>query len=52
MDSGSWRGCCLSGVNLATPVYWDKPGSKLGDDDDDNDDDDDDDDDEYHHNPI
>ena len=29
MESGSWRDCCKSGVNLATPVYRDKPGSKL-----------------------
>ena len=29
MESGSWRDCCQSGVNLATPVYGDKPGSKL-----------------------
>ena len=29
MDSGSWRDCCKSGVNLASPVYGDKPGSKL-----------------------
>ena len=29
MESGSWRDCCQSGVNLATPVYEDKPGSKL-----------------------
>ena len=32
MESGSWRDCCQSGVNLATPIYWDKPGSKLDDD--------------------
>ena len=30
MESGSW-----SGVNLVTPIYGDKPGSKLDDDDDD-----------------
>ena len=29
MESGSWRDCCQSGVNPATPVYQDKPGSKL-----------------------
>ena len=31
MESGSWRDCCQSGVNLAmaTPVYGDNPGSKL-----------------------
>ena len=29
MESGSWRDCCQSGVNLATPVYGDKPRSKL-----------------------
>ena len=29
MESGSWRDCCKSGVNLATHVYGDKPGSKL-----------------------
>ena len=29
MESGSWRNCCQSGVNPATPVYGDKPGSKL-----------------------
>ena len=29
MESGSWRDCCYSGVNLATPIYGDKPGSKL-----------------------
>ena len=29
MESGSWRDCCQSGVNLATPVYGDKPGSKF-----------------------
>ena len=29
MESGSWKGCCLSGVNPATPVYGDKAGSKL-----------------------
>ena len=39
MESGSWTSCCQSGVNLATPIYGDKPGSKLGDDDDDDDDD-------------
>ena len=27
MESGSWRDCCKSGVNPATPVYRDKPGS-------------------------
>ena len=26
---GNWRDCCQSGVNLANPVYWVKPGSKL-----------------------
>ena len=35
MKSGSWRDCCQSGVNPATPVYGDKPGLKLDDDDDD-----------------
>ena len=35
MESGSWRDCCQSGVSSATPVYGDKPGSKLGDDDND-----------------
>ena len=29
MESGSWRDCCQSGVNLATPIYGDKPGSKI-----------------------
>ena len=29
MESGSWRDCCQSGVNLATLVYGGKPGSKL-----------------------
>ena len=29
MESGSWRDCCQSGVNPATPIYRDKPGSKL-----------------------
>ena len=29
MESGNLRDCCLSGVNPATPVYGDKPGSKL-----------------------
>ena len=29
LESGSWRNCCQSGVNPATPVYGDKPGSKL-----------------------
>ena len=29
MESGSWRDCCQSGVNLATPIYRDKPRSKL-----------------------
>ena len=29
MESGSWRDCCWSGVNPATPIYGDKPGSKL-----------------------
>ena len=29
MESGSWRDCCQSGLNPATPVYRDKPGSKL-----------------------
>ena len=32
MESRSWRDCCYSGVHLATPVYEDKPGSKLDDD--------------------
>ena len=35
MESGTWRDCCKSGVNLAIPVYEDKPGSKLDDNDDD-----------------
>ena len=29
MESESLRDCCQSGVNPATPVYRDKPGSKL-----------------------
>ena len=29
MESGSWRDCYQSGVNPATPVYGDKPRSKL-----------------------
>ena len=29
MESGSQKDCCSSGVNLATPFYGDKPGSKL-----------------------
>ena len=29
MESGSWRDCCQSGINPATPVYRDKPKSKL-----------------------
>ena len=29
MESGTWRDCCQSWINLATPVYGDKPGSKL-----------------------
>ena len=29
MESGSWRDCCKSGVNPATPVYGNKPRSKL-----------------------
>ena len=29
MECGSWRDCCQSGVNLATSVYRNKPGSKL-----------------------
>ena len=29
MESGSGRDCCQSGVNLATPVYRDKPRPKL-----------------------
>ena len=29
MESGSWRDCFQSGVNPATPVYENKPGSKL-----------------------
>ena len=28
MESGSWKNCC--GVNPATPIYGDKPGSKIG----------------------
>ena len=34
MKSGSWRDCCQRGVNPATPIYGDKPGSKFDDDDD------------------
>ena len=26
---GTWRDCCQSGVNLATPICRDKPRSKL-----------------------
>ena len=33
MESGSWRDCHQSGVNLATPIYGDKPRLKLDDDD-------------------
>ena len=29
MESGSWRDCYQSGVDPATLVYRDKPGSKL-----------------------
>ena len=29
MESGSWRDCWQSGENSATPVYGNKPGSKL-----------------------
>ena len=29
MESGSWRDCCQSRVNLAALVYGDKPRSKL-----------------------
>ena len=29
MERGRWRDCCPSGVNPATPVYGDKPESKL-----------------------
>ena len=29
MEIESWTDCCQSEVNLATPVYGDKPGSKL-----------------------
>ena len=29
MESGSWRDCCLSGINPAIPVYGNKPRSKL-----------------------
>ena len=29
MESGSWRDCCLSGVNLTTTVYGDKPESNF-----------------------
>ena len=35
MECGSWRDCCQSGINPATPIYEDKPGSKVDDDDDD-----------------
>ena len=44
MESGSWRDCCQSGLNQATLVYGDKPGSNWFDDDDDDDGDDYDDD--------
>ena len=27
MESGSWRDCCQSGVDQATPIYEDKPRS-------------------------
>ena len=33
MENGSYRDCCYSGVNLATPIYGDKPRSKLDDND-------------------
>ena len=40
VESGSWADCCQNVVvNVATPVYRDKPGSKLDDDDDVDDDD-------------
>ena len=29
MEGGSWRDCCQSGVNPATPIYGDKSESKL-----------------------
>ena len=29
MESGSWRDCCQIGIDLTTPIYGDKPGSKL-----------------------
>ena len=29
MGSGSWRDCWQSGIIPATPIYGDKPGSKL-----------------------
>ena len=29
LESESWRDCCYSGVNPATPIYGDKPRSKL-----------------------
>ena len=29
LESGSWKDCCQSGVNPATLVYGNKPGSKL-----------------------
>ena len=32
MESGSWADCWKSGINLATPIYGDKPRSKLDDD--------------------
>ena len=28
-ESGSWTDCCQSGINPASPIYEDKPGSKL-----------------------
>ena len=34
IESGSWKDCCYSGVNLATSIYGDKPRSKWDDDDD------------------
>ena len=29
MESGSWRDCCLSGVNLATPIHGINPDQNL-----------------------
>ena len=29
LNRARWRDYCQSGVNLASPIYGDKPGSKL-----------------------